>query len=377
MEINSSFVLGTFVAILIALVLYRFFWYNKKQENLDHSQVLPSDQREKPDQNQDQAPVGEKEEKKESALDYIQARQQSGVAPGQIFIELIRDKDKSTSHFETKDILFALESLGYSVRSLVSWFDEAGYAFEDSTKILADYLEGLSNKECLEVLFPLVKGETAGKRIENFLGAFGQIWDYSKVDFADFAEALLEQGCVLEDVVGALYRKTDMLLGEIIEILPAGQEPDLKTSARLARNLKVDLSDEYETLFGEKDLAEIVDFLREYGIGVEEAMWYISERESFEIDEVLDCFLKSYPQPQEVLSALLRSEEIEGSLADIIAAALEKGISAPEIAECLKKEDIDLEELEEGMRDADVGIEDRVSILHAIISSKKRNANSV
>ncbi len=375
MEVNSGFILGTFVAILLAFVFYKFFRRNKKQEGPDHSQVLPSGQPEKLEQSL--APVDKKEEKKESALDYIRARQQSGVDPKRIFVELIRDKDRIVSHFETEDILSALKSLGYSVRSLVSWFNEAGYALEDLTTVLADYLESLSNKEFLEVLFPLVKGETVGKRIENFLETFGQTWDYGENDFADFAEALLEQDCTLEDVVGALYRKADMLLGEIIEILPAGQKPDLKTSARLARSLKVDLSDEHETLFDGKDLAEIVDFLREYGMNAEEAMQYISERESPEVGDVLDCFLKSYPQPQEVLSALLRSEEIEGSAADIVAAALERGISAPEIAECLKKENVDLEELDGGMRDADVGIENRILILHTIISSKKRNENSV
>lgn len=385
MEINSGFVLGTLVAILIAFVFYyKFFWRGRKPDEMTDGKRDKGSTDSKRDEGLTDNKRGEDlpvvpviPAKKESISDYIRNRQQSDIALKQIFIELIRDKDKSNSHFETGDILSALESLGYSVRSLVSWFNEAGYILEDLTKILADYLEGLSNKERLEVLFPLAKGETAEKRIQSFLGAVGQTWDYDESDFADLAEALLEQNCALEDVVGALYRETDMTLGGIIEILPAGREPDLKTSARLAKNLKIDLSDEHKTLFGEKDLAETVDFLREYGMNVEETMRFVSERESLEIDEAFDCFLKSYSRPQEVISALLRSQEIEGDPADIVAAALERKISVPEIAECLKEEDVDLEELDDGMRDADVGIEDRISILYAIISSKERNENSV
>ncbi|HVO28637.1 MAG TPA: hypothetical protein VMT81_01490, partial [Candidatus Paceibacterota bacterium] len=186
-------------------------------------------------------------------------------------------------------------------------------------------------------------------------------------------------GCSTEEAAAIVYRKTDMTLGAVLRDLKLLNSPEV--CARIAKNLDVDLSDgdEYNAMLEDDDVEfeHAAAILRACGKTAGDAVSAENMHEKFssvdEVEDIFESLSKAGFTNEEIMSGICSSDIFnDNPYATIVQDAIEHKVPMAEIVAFLQKENIDPDGLDDEMREAEMGIQNRIDILHGLIHAEKR-----
>ncbi len=261
--------------------------------------------------------------------------------------------------------------VGYSPSEVSTFMLSQGYELGEVAGVLVDE-ENLEVRELADIVMPLAQGSTVAERAEKTFEIVKAPFTVEDDD-EDFLELPAHMGCSKEESVVILYRQTGLNLGAVIRLLKLDKEPD--TVARIAKTLEVDLSDsnEYEELRrdDEIDFEVAARILKACGFDAETILSTEHSFNEFSDDQLEDAFTPLVTagfSKQEILIGLSRAEIVgDNSSAILVQFALDENISMDDIIRFLKNEDVDVDTMDEEMRELDMETETRINVLHALI----------
>ncbi len=268
--------------------------------------------------------------------------------------------------------------VGFSPAETAKFMAERKYETSEIGTILVAECK-LTVFELGEIIMPLAKdGDKAARAEETFeivKDAYG-LGD----DDADLLQLPTHLGCSNEDAAVIIYSKTDMRLGSTLRALKLCAVPDV--AADIARKLDVDLSDddEYETIREDDEVGfdAAATILRACGKDAETVILAENAHDELsddKLDEVFSSLSAAGFSHTEIIKGVIDSGIISrNSYAAVAQAALERKVPTGTIVAFLKDEGVDIDELDEEMRELEMETPTRIDLLHAYLHVETKTA---
>lgn len=318
------------------------------------------------------------EGRKNEPLTSFRVSLEAARARGEAFKEsFLRAFDEQAGKLDFDDALQAAFDMGFKMEDLVALMGERHHPL----RAIAEFVNENENPD-LERLFrvitPAATGDSVEEKAEDILGAVGYVFELGG-EGDTLAKLLTDFGCSTEEAAISVYQQTDMNLGDVIISMHLEDKPELVVS--LTKDLGVDLSDdgEYKALRDgavdfskaagllkacEKQVVEVLDTENSY-----EGSCLISD----DLREALDDLLKAGFTREEVLDGIFHADFMnDQSNGAVVTALSDAGVSIDGIINLILKEDIDPDDLDGELSDANVDLRKRVELLHALFETMDR-----
>ncbi len=189
----------------------------------------------------------------------------------------------------------------------------------------------------------------------------------------DRLDSWIKEGRCLKDIFIEFLDADILSFGDILSKVSEGVVIVVDEIGKIAKDLEVDFSDSDTRSGIDLPLEWTIKLFRAAEVENTDIAVYILEDWNDSLSTMMKAFLEAGFTQKEMLDAFFEAidiaypEDEEYSDGDVVAAALDLKISHKDISDALSKWDIDVDDLDDEMHDADIDFKDRVRILAPLL----------
>jgi hypothetical protein len=301
----------------------------------------------------------------------LRAATDNGREFGDAFTSAMRD---TSDALQTGDALKEAAQMKYPAETIASFMASKKVPLTEIASFVDDHYDP-DFGTMLNILAPLAAGETPeAKAYELFLGV-SEVYDLED-EMPDLVTRFQALGCTKRGAIKIIIDHSEDSLGQIFTRLKLYEDAQLAATIIREDASDIDLcdSDNYDELrSGGASFVQMATLLKRAGVKASAIMDAESVFEGISLEDIgviLPTLTEAGFPEHEVITGLLDTESTtDEPPGAILLAAFNAGVPAAVLGDILRERNLDIDELDEEMRDAEAGAETRFRIFQGFFGS--------